>query len=426
MQLDKHLQEKWAPVLDADGVNPIKDQYKRAVTAVLLENQERAFQEQASLLNETTNISGNLGGPNASSGNVQGYDPILINLVRRSLPNLMAYDIAGVQPMSGPTGLIFAMKSQYANSTDASVAETFFNEVNSAFSGAGSQISPIDFANTATMTSGTGIATETAEASSAFPEMGFTIEKVAVEAKTRQLKAEYTIELAQDLKAVHGLDAEQELSSILANEILAEINRETLRTVYRVAEFGAQGTTADGTFDLTADADGRWAAERFKGLHFQIEKDANAISKRTRRGKGNILICSADVASALAMAGVLDHAPALQASLVSDENASTFAGTIGGGRMKVFIDPYMNTGTDFYCLGYKGTSAFDAGIFYCPYVPLQMVRAFNENSFQPKVGFKTRYGMVGNPFSAGSAAVTSALTADSNVYYRKAKVTNIL
>lgn len=425
MQLDNNLVEKWAPVLDVDGVNPIQDQYRKAVTAVLLENQEKALKEQAVALNETTNISGNLGGPNATTGNVQGYDPILISLVRRSLPNLMAYDIAGVQPMSGPTGLIFAMKSQYANSTDPAVAETFFNEVDTTFSGTGTDGGAIDFANTATLETGTGIATQTAEQANAFPEMGFTIEKVAVEAKTRQLKAEYTIELAQDLKAVHGLDAEQELANILSNEILAEINRETLRTVYNVATVGAELTTTPGTFDLTADADGRWAAERFKGLHFQIERDANAISKATRRGKGNVLITSADVASALAMAGVLDHAPALQASLTSDENVSTFAGTIGGGRMKVYIDPYINSGVDFYVMGYKGASAFDAGIFYCPYVPLQMVRAVGENTFQPKIGFKTRYGMVGNPFSAGAGAVTAALTANSNVYYRKARVTNL-
>lgn len=425
MQLDKNLIEKWGPVLDVDGVNPIQDQYRKAVTAVLLENQEKALKEQAVALNETTNVSGNLGGPNATTGNIQGYDPILINLVRRSLPNLMAYDIAGVQPMSGPTGLIFAMKSQYANTTDPAVSEAFFSEADTAFSGTGTDGGAIDFANTATLSTGTGISTQTAEQSSTFPEMGFTIEKVAVEAKTRQLKAEYTIELAQDLKAVHGLDAEQELSNILSNEILAEINRETLRSVYNVATVGAQQTTTAGTFDLSADADGRWAAEKFKGLHFQIERDANAISKATRRGKGNILITSADVASALAMAGVLDHTPALNANLVSDENVSTFAGTIGGGRMKVYIDPYINTGVDFYVMGYKGASAFDAGLFYCPYVPLQMVRAVGENTFQPKIGFKTRYGMVGNPFSAGAGAVTSALTANSNVYYRKARVTNL-
>lgn len=421
---NNNLVEKWSPILDAEGVNPINDSYRKQVTAVLLENQEVAFTKQHQELNETTNISGNLGGPNATTGDVKGYDPILISLIRRALPNLIAYDIAGVQPMTGPTGLIFAMKSQYANTTDPSVAEAMFNEADTGFSGTGANGGDIDFANTATLATGTGVATATAEKSAAFPEMGFTIDKVAVEAKTRQLKAEYTMELAQDLKAVHGLDAEQELANILSNEILAEMNREVLRTIYNVSAVGSQTSTVAGTFNLTADADGRWAAERFKGLHFQIERDANAISKTTRRGKGNVLITSADVASALAMAGILDHAPALQANLTSDENASTFAGTIGGGRMKVYIDPYVNTGSDFYVVGYKGTSAFDAGLFYCPYVPLQMVRAVGENTFQPKIGFKTRYGMIGNPFA--TAAGNGALAAGTNVYYRKAAVTNIL
>lgn len=423
MQLN-NLVEKWSPVLDVDGVNPINDQYRKQVTAVLLENQDIALRKQSQELNENTNISANLGGPNATSGDVQGYDPMLISLIRRSLPNLIAYDVAGVQPMTGPTGLIFAMRSQYANSTDPSVTEALFNEADSAFSGTGTDGGSIDFANTATLATGTGIATEIAERSKAFPEMGFTIDKVAVEAKTRQLKAEYTVELAQDLKAVHGLEAEQELVNILSNEILAEINREVLRTIYSVATPGAQQTTAAGTFDLSQDADGRWAAERFKGLHFQIERDANAISKSTRRGKGNVLIVSSDVASALAMAGILDTSNALNANLISDENASTFAGTIGGGRMKVYIDPYVATGTDFYVLGYKGTSAFDAGLFYCPYVPLQMLRAVDEQSFQPKVAFKTRYGMIANPFA--TSAGNGALTANNNVYYRKARVTNIL
>lgn len=423
MYLSEQLENKWSPVLDADGVGKISDSYRRSVTAVILENQEKALKEQATALHETTNISNNLGGPNASSGDVQGYDPILISLVRRSMPQLIAYDIAGVQPMTGPTGLIFAMKSQYANSTDPSVSEALFDEADTSFAGTGTHddAASVDFANTDTIDFGTGIATNTAEQSSAFAEMGFTIEKVTVAAKTRQLKAEYTIELAQDLKAVHGLDAEQELANILSTEILSEINREVVRTIYSTAQVGAQGANTAGTFDLSIDSDGRWNAERFKGLHFAIEQDANALSKTTRRGKGNILICSSDVASALSMAGILDYTPALDASLTVDEMSNTFAGTIGG-RMKVYVDPYLPTGTDFYVVGYKGSSQFDAGLFYCPYVPLQMVRAVGENTFQPKIGFKTRYGMVANPFATAAGAITD----DSNVYYRKAKVVNIL
>ena len=444
-----NLTEKWQPVLEHPELDPIKDSHKKATIAQLLENQEVAAREQASngghfaptLLGEAapTNAMG-ASSSTASDGSVDIFDPVLISLVRRSMPNLIAYDIAGVQPMSGPTGLIFAMRSRYEGQAGA---EAMYNEANTSFSASDAAGTPTDIlGNTVADNVGGapydtgynafgGMSTATAEAlggdaNSHFNEMAFSIEKVAVTAKSRALKAEYSMELAQDLKAVHGLDAEQELSNILSAEILAEINREVVRTINVTAVGGAdQGdVTTGGTFDLDTDSNGRWSVEKFKGLIFQIERDANSIAKATRRGKGNIMICSSDVASALNMAGVLDYTPALNNNLNVDDTCNTFAGVMNG-RVKVYIDPYA-TG-NYYTLGYKGTSAFDAGIFYCPYVPLQMVRAVGENTFQPKIGFKTRYGMVSNPFADGSAAATQgALTADTNVYYRTVKVSNLM
>jgi hypothetical protein len=416
------LNEKWQPVLEHADLPKIADSHRRAVTAQLLENTEKALQEgQAwqphSLLNEAIpNGSADLGGA------VKGYDPVLISLIRRSMPNLMAYDIAGVQPMTGPTGLIFAMRAQYANTT-AQTGEAFFSEADTDFSGAGTMAGTVGTANTAN--TGTGIATATMEEKTDIAQMGFSIEKIAVTAKSRALKAEYTTELAQDLKAIHGLDAETELANILQSEILAEINREVVRTIFTTAVRGANsGVTTAGTFDLDVDANGRWSVEKFKGLHFQIEREANQIAKSTRRGRGNIIICSSDVASALQMAGVLDYTPALANNLGVDDTGNTFAGVLNG-KYKVYIDPYA--GGNYSVVGYKGSSAFDAGLFYCPYVPLQMVRAINESTFQPKIGFKTRYGMVSNPFADGTSATTQgALTANTNEYYRRMFVTNIL
>jgi hypothetical protein len=418
------LNEKWAPVLDHSDLGSIGDQHRRAVTAQLLENTENALKESGSwsttsLLSETMNASADM------AGGVKGYDPVLISLVRRSMPNLVAYDIAGVQPMTGPTGLIFAMRSHYANSS-ASTAEAFYNEADNDFSGLASAAMAGTTGTAATANTGVGIGTAAAEANTSFAEMGFTIEKVSVTAKSRALKAEYTTELAQDLKAIHGLDAETELANILTSEVLAEINREVIRTVYTTAVRGANtGTTVAGTFDLDVDANGRWSVEKFKGLMFQLEREANQIAKSTRRGKGNIILCSSDVASALQMAGVLDYTPALNSNgLNVDDTGNTFAGVLNG-RYRVYIDPYA--GGNYAVVGYKGSNAFDAGLFYCPYVPLQMVRAVGENSFQPKIGFKTRYGMVSNPFADGTAASTQgALTAASNQYYRRMLVTNIL
>lgn len=416
------LNEKWQPVLEHADLPKIGDAHRRAVTAQLLENTEIALREgqawqPSSLLNEAIpNGSADLGGA------VKGYDPVLISLVRRSMPNLMAYDIAGVQPMTGPTGLIFALRPQYANTT-AQTGEAFFNEADTDFSGAGSHAGTTGTANTAN--SGVGIATATMEEKTDIAQMGFAIEKIAVTAKSRALKAEYTTELAQDLKAIHGLDAETELANILQSEILAEVNREVIRTVFTTAVRGANsGVTTAGTFDLDVDANGRWSVEKFKGLMFQIEREANQIAKSTRRGRGNIIVCSSDVASALQMAGVLDYTPALANNLGVDDTGNTFAGILNG-KYKVYIDPYA--GGNYAVIGYKGSSAFDAGLFYCPYVPLQMVRAINEDSFQPKIGFKTRYGMVSNPFADGTAATTQgALTANTNEYYRRMFVTNIL
>ena len=441
MYLSESLQQKWAPVLDHADMPAIKDPYKKAVTAVILENQVQAMQKDAGYLNETapTNSAGTggFGGLSTATGPVAGFDPILISLVRRSLPNLIAYDVCGVQPMTGPTGLIFAMRSTYGTSRTVG-NEAFYSEANTAWSGTGSHDAITLEGNTSTgndnvFASGlqTGSAMATSVAEDLTPnEMGFMIEKVSVTAKTRALKAEYSMELAQDLKAVHGLDAETELANILSAEILAEINREVLRTIYTSAKVGAQvGTTTTGTFDLDTDSNGRWMVEKIKGLAFQIEREANTIAKQTRRGKGNTLICSSDVASALAMAGLLDYQSALnsQVNLTVDDTGNTFAGTLFG-RIKVYIDPYfpVSSTAEFAVVGYKGSNAYDAGLFYCPYVPLQMVRAVDTNNFQPKIGFKTRYGLVANPFANGSSQGSGNITAMSNVYYRGFKVSNIM
>ena len=423
----KNLMEKWSPILEHEGVAPIKDSYRKEVTAVLLENQERSMREEKAALFEATHV--NAAGALPDTGGVAKFDPVLISLVRRSAPQMIAYDICGVQPMTQPTGLIFAMKAKYDTQGGA---EALFNEADTQHSGDGAGAAhagsnPVD----GTYTTGTGMSTATAEGlgdSATFNEMAFSIEKTSVTAKSRALKAEYTIELAQDLKSVHGLDAEGELSNILSTEILAEINREVIRTVYTSAKTGAQvGTAAAGTFDLDVDANGRWSVEKFKGLLFQIEREANAIAQQTRRGKGNFIICSADVASALQMAGVLDYAPALAGNngLNVDEASTTFAGVLNG-RMKVYVDPYSanQSSSQYFLVGYKGASAFDAGIFYCPYVPLQMVRAVDPATFQPKIGFKTRYGMTSNPFIQLDGS--GDLVAGENYYYRKVKVTNLM
>lgn len=430
----KVLMEKWAPVLNHESLPGIKDNYRKEVTAVLLENQEREMQKaQQALFEAAPANSGGLGvalgSAGLATGSVAGYDPVLISLVRRAMPQLIAYDICGVQPMTQPTGLIFAMKSRY---TSQNGTEALFNEADTDFSGTGTH-SGSNWTS-GTDTTGTGMTTAAGEAlgtdgSPAFNQMAVSIEKTSVVAKTRALKAEYSVELAQDLKAVHGLDAEAELSNILSAEILAEINREVIRTIYRTAKPGAQvGTANAGTFDLDVDANGRWSVEKYKGLMFQIEREANAIAQQTRRGRGNFILCSSDVASALAMAGVLDYAPALSTALNVDEASTTFAGVLNG-RYKVFIDPYAanQSATQFFMVGYKGASPFDAGLFYCPYVPLQMVRAVDPNSFQPKIGFKTRYGMVANPFvdlDDGSGN-QGDLAADKNYYYRRVKVISL-
>tara|TARA_B110000879_G_scaffold70877_1_gene98945 strand:+ start:1758 stop:3038 length:1281 start_codon:yes stop_codon:yes gene_type:complete len=422
----EHLQEKWQPVLEHSDLAKISDPYRKAVTTVILENQEKALREDSNFLSEAA--------PTNVAGGATNWDPIMISLVRRSMPNLIAYDVAGVQPMTGPTGLIFAMRSRY---TAQNGTETFYNEADSDFSGAGTQAGTnpaiLNDAPAGTYTGGTGMATADAEAlgdsaSNSFAEMAFSIEKQTVTAKTRALKAEYTMELAQDLKAIHGLDAETELANILSAEILNEINREVIRTIYVTAKPGAQTDTATaGTFDMDVDSNGRWSVEKFKGLMFQLERDANAIAQQTRRGKGNIIICSSDVASALQMAGQLDYTPALNNNLNVDDAGNTFAGILNG-RFKVYIDPYSANAaaSQYYTVGYKGSSPYDSGMFYCPYVPLQMVRAVGENTFQPKIGFKTRYGLVANPFAGGTTVRGGALTANDNVYYRRVKVTNIM
>ena len=434
----KMLMEKWAPVLNHDALPQIKDHYRKEVTAVLLENQEREMRKQSQALFEAapTNSGGtqsinSISTSGYAADGVAGYDPVMISLVRRAMPQMIAYDICGVQPMTQPTGLIFAMKSRYDNQAGT---EALFNEAETDHSGGG--IHAGSNWTSGTDTTGTGITTAASErlgqggsGDGTFNQMAFSIEKTSVVAKTRALKAEYSIELAQDLKAVHGLDAEGELSNILSAEILAEINREVVRTIYTTAKPGAAvGTAAAGTFDLDVDSNGRWSVEKFKGLLFQIEREANAIGQQTRRGRGNFILCSADVASALSMAGVLDYAPALSTSLNVDDTSTTYAGILNG-KYKVYVDPYQAnvSATQFFMVGYKGASAFDAGLFYCPYVPLQMVRAVDPNSFQPKIGFKTRYGMVANPFvDLADTSNSVSLTADKNYYYRKVKVTNLM
>lgn len=458
MFLNEQVQNKWKPILEHPELSPIKDSLRRSVTAVVLENTERELMNEAAILNETTptysaGIPANFMGASSStagSGGIDTFDPVLISLVRRAMPNLIAYDICGVQPMTGPTGLIFAMRSRY---TSQSGAEAFYNEANTMFATAGTvgnssvnlpgyrnvgslpgnTTNQSNLAETNTYNYGAGVSTAQLEAfgtdaNAAFPEMAFSIEKITVTAKARALKAEYTLELAQDLKAIHGLDAETELSNILSSEILAEINREVVRTINVTAVQGAdQGNvTTSGIFDLDTDSNGRWSVEKFKGLMFQLERDANSIARQTRRGKGNILICSSDVASALQMAGVLDYTPALNSNnLQVDDTGNTFAGVLNG-RLRVYIDPYASGG-NYYTIGYRGSSAFDAGLFYCPYVPLQMLRAMDSHSMQPKIGFKTRYGMVSNPYAQGATTTNpGALLKDSNVYYRRVLVTNLM
>ena len=426
------LVEKWEPILAHESFSPITDNHRRAVTATILENTERALAETGDLSANMTSLlseapandagTGGFGGGSTATGPTAGYDPILISLVRRAVPNMIAYDICGVQPMTGPTGLIFAMRAKYGTQAGD---DALFNEADTDFSGDGTHANTLPGG---AVTTGTGMGTTEAEAlgdggGTNYAEMAFSIEKVTVAAKTRALKAEYTTELAQDLKAVHGLDAETELANILQTEILTEINREVVRTIYSTAVVGAAAAATPGTFDLDVDANGRWSVEKFKGLMFQIEQEANAIAKETRRGKGNVVICSSDVASALQMAGVLDYTPALNSNTLEvDDTGNTFAGVLNG-RFRVYVDPFA--GANYLVVGYKGSSAFDAGLFYCPYVPLQMVRAVGENSFQPKIGFKTRYGMVANPFAQGATQGSGALTADVNKYYRKVTISNL-
>jgi len=433
MFLSENIQQKWSAILDHPDLPQIKDNYKRQVTAVLLENQEKSLREERQALFETpaNNISATAG--------IDKYDPILIGLVRRAMPNLMAYDICGVQPMTGPTGLIFAMRSIYKTTRGDTTnrVEALFNEANTSFSGsipgtgsipAHSGSNPVQ----GTYTTGNAVSTASMEAAESFNEMSFSIDKTTVTAKSRALKAEYTVELAQDLKAIHGLDAEAELSNILSQEFMFEINREVVRTIYGVAKTGSPATATAGTFDLDIDSNGRWSVERFKGLLFNIERDANHIAQDTRRGKGNFIVCSADVASALAMSGVLDYTPALSTNLNVDDTGNTFAGVLNG-RFRVYIDPYsanLGAASQFYMVGYKGSSPYDAGMFYCPYVPLQMVRAIDPNSFQPKIGFKTRYGLIANPYVTSSDSLSDAdadrFTAGRNQYYRKTKVVNLM
>ena len=443
MYNSENLQEKWQPVLNHPDLPEIKDNYRKAVTSIILENQEKAMKEDAAFLSEAAPT-------NNTGGTINNYDPILISLVRRAMPNLIAYDVCSVQPMTGPTGLIFAMKSRF---TSSSGTEALFNEPDVGFSNddaagdlnsttmTGTNPAVLNDSSAGTYVTGgadygstTGGGMTTAEgealgdaAANSFAEMAFSIEKSTVTAKSRALKAEYTMELAQDLKAIHGLDAETELSNILSSEILAEINREVIRTIYVSAKKGASiNTTTAGIFDLDTDSNGRWSVEKFKGLMFQIERDANVIAQETRRGKGNMIITSSDVASALQMAGVLDYAPALNNNLQVDDTGNTFAGVLNG-RYRVYIDPYAanNAAKQYYVVGYKGTSPYDAGIFYCPYVPLQMVRAVGENTFQPKIGFKTRYGVAQNPFATSDA--TDIITgANDNTYYRRVQVANLM
>lgn len=442
---NEELLKKWGPVLEHSELPAIKDTLRKNVTAILLENTETALKESQSWSPQTLLEAGVP--TNATGAGIANYDPVLISLVRRAMPNLIAYDICGVQPMTGPTGLIFAMRARYSNQTGT---ETFYNEVNTSFSSVvtgantlgqkhvgtlpGNTTTFANLAETNTYNFGSGMSTAQSEAlgastNVAFPQMGFSIEKTTVTAKSRALKAEYSLELAQDLKAIHGLDAESELANILQTEILAEINREVVRTIYVTAVPGSQGgtTSTAGLFDLDVDSNGRWSVEKFKGLMFHLEREANQIAKDTRRGKGNIVMCSSDVASALQMAGVLDYTPALGSNnLQVDDTGNTFAGVLNG-RFRVYIDPYV-TGGNYFVVGYKGTGFTDAGLFYCPYVPLQMVRAVGEDNFQPRIGFKTRYGMAVNPFAKGAtvADASNTLEKDSNVYYRRTIVTNIM
>jgi len=447
MYLSEQLVKKWQPILEHPELPKVTDSYKRAVTAVILENQERAIKEDRAFMSESAPQN------STDASYVQNWDPIMISLVRRAMPNLIAYDICGVQPMTGPTGLIFAMRAKY--SSQAAATEALFDAADTDFSGrnaagsttggfssagdSGTNPGLLNDASPGTYTTGTGMSTAAAEAlgdaaGNSFAEMAFSIEKSTVTAKSRALKAEYTMELAQDLKAIHGLDAETELANILSAEILAEINREIVRTIYINSEKGAQtgNVTTAGIFDLDTDSNGRWSVERFKGLMFQVEREANSIAQRTRRGKGNILITSSDVASALQMAGVLDYTPALNNNLTVDDTGNTFAGILNG-RYKVYIDPYSanSTAKQYFVVGYKGSSQYDAGIFYCPYVPLQMVRAVGQDTFQPKIGFKTRYGIQANPFaeagaSAANAVINGAGSANANRYYRKVQVANLM
>ena len=438
----EHLQEKWQPVLEHPDLPQIEDSYKRAVTTVILENQEKALKEDRAFLSEAAPL-------NSTGGSIDNWDPILISLVRRAMPNLIAYDVCGVQPMTGPTGLIFAMRASYTSSDGA---EALVGEPDSGISSddaagdltssamTGTNPSVLNDSPAGTYLSPTGMTTAQGETlgdttTNAFAQMAFAIDKSTVTAVTRALKAEYTMELAQDLKAVHGLDAETELSNILSTEILGEINREVVRSLYITAVAGAQvNTTTAGTFDLDTDSNGRWSVEKFKGLMFAIERDANAVGQQTRRGKGNMLIVSADVASALNMAGVLDYTPALNNNLNVDDTSTTFAGVMNG-RFKVYVDPYAANvaASQYYVVGYKGSSPYDAGFFYCPYVPLQMVRAVGENTFQPKIGFKTRYGMAANPFTVAGAVAAgdskntdASLDAGVNAWYRRVKVANLM
>ena len=457
MYQTESLQEKWQPVLAHPDLPEISDPYKRAVTTLVLENQEKALKEDRAFLGEAApaNATGD------AAGGVQNFDPILISLVRRAMPQLIAYDICGVQPMTGPTGLIFAMRAKFASQDGAEAlvdeADTGFGNDNNAGGGvgdhsagnlgagdqSGSNPSVLNDSPAGAYTAGAGMTTAQGEAlgdsaDNGFAEMAFSIEKTTVTATTRALKAEYTMELAQDLKAIHGLDAETELANILSAEVLAEINREVVRNIYITAVKGAQiNTTTAGVFDLDTDSNGRWSVEKFKGLMFSIERDANAIGQQIRRGKGNMIICSADVASALQMAGILDYTPALNNSLNVDDTQTTFAGVMNG-RYKVYVDPFAANvaASQYYVVGYKGTSPYDAGVFYCPYVPLQMVRAVGENTFQPKIGFKTRYGLAANPFAAAGAAdatfpasglnADASLDANTNAWYRRVKVANLM
>jgi hypothetical protein len=452
METYDRLVEKWSPVLNEESAGTIKDAHRKAVTAVILENQERAFQEEAA---QNTNMLTEAA-PGNSTSSAANWNPVLISLVRRALPNMMAYDVCGVQPMTGPTGLIFAMKSRYGTGSTSN-DEALYNEANTTWSGDSSTAqstgpsglsgllddsagggtptrtvdSSIDDSRTGPTQAGgmptgdaEGLGSSSVDPNSTFNEMGFTIEKATVTATSRALKAEYSLELAQDLKAIHGLDAETELANILSTEILAEINREVIRTINAQAKTGAltNNTAINGIFDLSTDADGRWSVERLKGLIMQIERESNVIAKETRRGKGNFIICSSDVASGLAASGMLDYTPAMSTNLNVDDTGNTFAGTLNG-RTKVYIDPYASV--DYCNVGYKGTNPYDAGVFYCPYVPLTMVRAVGENTFQPKIGFKTRYGMASNPF-VGSTPSSGLATSKTNQYYRIFRVDNIL